>query len=155
MPLDPNDPEDFVDVTLRDSIRTSLIRTGVPFLMAFLGPLLVRLGFEIDDATLVNGLGVVIGFTYYAILRNLEPRWPWLGKFLGRAKPPVYDTLDGQLQTRLDQLAHMIRTDSINRRALLLPDEFKRGTSYPDAAPLPGALPGVPGPLHDPLNKDI
>lgn len=157
MPLDPNDPEDFVDVTLKTSLRTSLIRTFTPILVGFASLALLRLGFHIDDATLASSISSAISFLYYALIRKLETLHPAIGRFLGSATPPVYDTVDGQLQARLDQLAHMIRQDSINRRALLLPDAFKEGTSYPDAAPMyqPPPRPGVPGPLHDPLNKDI
>lgn len=155
MPLNPNDPEDFVDVTLRDSVRTSIIRTVTPILVGFLALAFLRLGIKLNDATLATAVSGAIGSGYYSALRYLEPRFPWLGKLLGRAKPQIYDTVDGQLQTRLDQLAALIRTDSINQRALLLPPAFKAGMSYPDAAPLPlPPTPTVVGPLHDPINSD-
>lgn len=146
---DPVDPdEDFVDVTLRDSIRTSIVRTVTPILVGFLALALLRLGIKLDDATLSTAISSLIAGLYYSALRYLEPRYPWLGKFLGKAKPPIYDTVDGQLQTRMDQLAHMIRQDNINRRSLLLPESFKGGTSYPDDAPL-FQPPTVPGILHE------
>lgn len=33
--------------------------------------------------------GLVVA-AYYAAVRALEMRWPWVGKFLGASKPPAY-----------------------------------------------------------------
>lgn len=77
---------------------TSLIRTGVPFLVAwalslkFVGPLLALFGWTSAAAQQRLDVGgvFVAGLAYYALARALERRWPRLGVLLGVPARPTY-----------------------------------------------------------------
>lgn len=81
--------------TIREALRHALIRTVLPFVVAFVALWLMRLGIgPIDNATLTSAVTVALGTVYYAVIKVLETRWPALGKLLGRAMPPLYgDTI--------------------------------------------------------------
>ena len=67
---------------------TSLVRTWVPIAVGALiswGVLPADLS---DSATLAFG-GLIMG-AYYAAVRVLEARFPWVGWLLGKAKTPTY-----------------------------------------------------------------
>ncbi len=66
---------------------TRFVRTVVPFIVAWF----VALGVDVDAAAIEEGLVAIIGALYYALVAWLEPRFPWIGWFLGIAKEPKYD----------------------------------------------------------------
>jgi hypothetical protein len=72
-------------------LALSLWRTCVPYIVAFLGVQVARLGLHIDNATVTSALTTGFGTGYYAVFRYLErsggTRWGW---FLGAARPPSY-----------------------------------------------------------------
>lgn len=80
----------------------SLLRTGVPYVVAWVAVQLARLGVEIDQAAVASWLTVAVGTVYYAGFRWLEthvsPRFGWL---LGIARPPQYTRPDGDLDQAL------------------------------------------------------
>lgn len=67
----------------------SLIRTWVPVVVGGFVTWLITLGVEIDSEALVAALVSILSGVYYALIRALEVRYPWLGVFLGynRATP--------------------------------------------------------------------
>lgn len=70
----------------------SLIRTWVPLGVAVLIAWLSSLGIHVSDDTrsaLVSGIGALVAALYYAAVRLLEQRWPWLGLLLGTTKAPT------------------------------------------------------------------
>lgn len=73
---------------------TSLIRTGVPTgIGALLAWMAAEAGIvlEADSSTaLTAGMVALIMGGYYALVRALESRWPWLGVLLGMPAAPSY-----------------------------------------------------------------
>ncbi len=72
----------------------SYIRTYVPIAVgALLSWLAVKYGIVVDDnisTEITVGLTAVVVAGYYGLVRALESRWPWFGKFLGSSKKPAY-----------------------------------------------------------------
>ncbi|WP_029135339.1 hypothetical protein [Nakamurella lactea] len=71
----------------------SLIRTWVPLAVAWLVGFLASLGIQVDSGTqaaLASAIGAIVAGAYYAAVRWAEQRWPWVGRFLGSTKQPVY-----------------------------------------------------------------
>lgn len=70
------------------------IRTWVPILVGVAVTWLAReLGIVIDEATetnLVIGIVGAVSAVYYALIRGLAEKWPWIGTLLGVNKAPVY-----------------------------------------------------------------
>lgn len=77
----------------------SLIRTAVPSAVgAVLSWALVNFGLSVDDDTkiaLITGLTGAIITIYYALVRALETKFPWVGSFLGAPKAPAYKGTPG------------------------------------------------------------
>jgi len=76
----------------------SLIRTWVPYLVAFVVGWLVSQG-VIDEETgteasaaISGGFVLLFGSAYYWLVRVLANRWPWFGYLLGVNKAPEYPT---------------------------------------------------------------
>jgi 4-hydroxybenzoate polyprenyltransferase len=75
----------------------SLIRTWVPIgIGALLSWLAVNWSVGVDEETsaqLVIGATALVTAVYYALVRALEKRWPWIGQVLlglGAAAKPKY-----------------------------------------------------------------
>lgn len=123
-------------MTLAESIRLSIVRTVTPVIAGVVALQLIRLGVDIDDATLATIIAAVLSSLYYAGARVLETRWPAAGRLLGRATPPIYAKFDGELQHHLDRVAQLIREENLRAREAAAVDHpsarFRRGTSYPD-----------------------
>ena len=68
----------------------SLIRTWVPMLVGLLVTWLLSLGVEFDSAALELALVSIVSGAYYALVRWLEQKWPWLGALLGHTAKPTY-----------------------------------------------------------------
>lgn len=73
---------------------TSLIRTGVPIGVGIVAAwMATKLGFVVDEESQANLVatftGAAIG-AYYAAVRWIETKVPWVGWFLGYAKKPKY-----------------------------------------------------------------
>lgn len=68
----------------------SLIRTWVPMGVGLLATWLLSLGIEFDSATLELALVSIISGAYYALVRWLESKIPWLGVLLGHKSTPSY-----------------------------------------------------------------
>ena len=69
------------------------IRTWVPIVVGALISFLVTLGLEINPETqtaLIIALTGLIQAVYYALVRALAEKWPWVGSFLGVNKAPEY-----------------------------------------------------------------
>lgn len=120
-------------MTVRESIRLSLIRTITPIVAGVVVLQFVRLGVDVDDATAATLVSAAISALYYAAARELETRWPRFGRLLGRATPPIYDTVDGELARHLDRVAELIRAENLRARD----EAFRAGTSYPDTPTTP------------------
>jgi hypothetical protein len=71
------------------NLLPSLIRTVVPWIVAFAGPALLQWG-GVSEAQLTTGATVVVGAVYYALVRVLEQYVPQLGWLLGYAAAPSY-----------------------------------------------------------------
>lgn len=76
---------------------TSIIRTVTAYLVGWLLSFSVvqAIGLTSEQLTwlvlvVLTGLSTLLGSVYYAALRLLEQRWPWLGWLLGRKGAPVY-----------------------------------------------------------------
>ncbi len=70
-----------------------LIRTVVPFLVAWLIAQLARLGLQLPAGTgeeLTASLVLVAGALYYAAVAWLERKYKWFGWLLGIARRPDY-----------------------------------------------------------------
>ncbi|MDX2849277.1 hypothetical protein PV342_12560 [Streptomyces sp. PA03-3a] len=74
------------------NLFVSLIRTGVPALVAWLVALAARYGLDLDAQAVSGVLTPLAAFCYYAVFRLAEqyvsPKFGWL---LGYARPPQYD----------------------------------------------------------------
>ena len=68
----------------------SLIRTWVPMLVGLLATWLLSLGIEFDSTALELALVSLISGVYYAAVRWLEGKVPWLGVLLGVKSEPTY-----------------------------------------------------------------
>ena len=74
----------------------SLIRTWVPYGVAFVIGYLVSLGVIDEDTSkeaanaISGGFVLIVGSLYYWIVRVLASRWPSLGILLGVNKAPSY-----------------------------------------------------------------
>jgi len=73
----------------------SLWRTAVPAgVAAALTWLAVHYGIVLDEDTsaqLAAGVTGLVLVVYYAVVRWLEQRWPWVGRLLGSTRQPVYE----------------------------------------------------------------
>lgn len=72
---------------------TSLVRTVVPLAVGWLAAWLAAHGVAVSAdaaASLEAGIVVSAAFAYYAGVRALESKWPWVGVLLGVASAPVY-----------------------------------------------------------------
>lgn len=69
----------------------SFVRTLVPVAVGQIAAYLATIGITLPDEV-VAAVTVVIGFiitaVYYAALRFLEQKWPWIGVLLGWAATP-------------------------------------------------------------------
>ena len=86
------------------SYVTSIIRTGVPYLVGFLVTWLIRQGWVSDSSVaqpLTELLTFVIGTAYYLVVRALETVVPGLGWLLGVPAQPVYGQSDATYQNTL------------------------------------------------------
>lgn len=75
------------------SIVPSLIRTYVPLAVGWVVAWVSTLGINVSDtarAALVGIIGTVAAGGYYALVRVLERRWPFLSVLLGSKVRPVY-----------------------------------------------------------------
>lgn len=72
----------------------SLIRTAVPAAVGLVLAWLAReCGIVLSDETSTELTLVVAGLAvgaYYAAVRALEVRWPWVGRLLGSRRQPTY-----------------------------------------------------------------
>jgi len=73
----------------------SLIRTWVPVAVGAVAAWLISLGLNLDPATsaaAITALTGVLTAGYYAIVRALETKFPWVGGlFLGHTAKPHYE----------------------------------------------------------------
>lgn len=70
-----------------------LVRTVVPFVVAWAFAQLARLGLHLPagtDEELTASLVLVVGSLYYAAVAWLERRYKWFGWLLGIARRPDY-----------------------------------------------------------------
>lgn len=76
------------------SLITSYIRTYMPIVVGGLVSWLVTLGVELDAETQAGLIVALTGLSqaaYYFIARQLERKWPVVGKvLLGSSKQPTY-----------------------------------------------------------------
>jgi len=72
----------------------SLIRTWVPILVGLVSGWALNQGIHIPADAQVAATGAIIAL-YYAVVRGLETRWPWVGWLLGQAKAPTYGGTPG------------------------------------------------------------
>ena len=74
----------------------SMIRTWVPYAVAFIVGWLVSLGVLDEEtgkeaaAAISGGFVLVFGSAYYWAIRLFSKKWPGLEYLLGYKKPPVY-----------------------------------------------------------------
>ena len=68
----------------------SLIRTVVPAAVAVAITWLANFGVEIDSTEAITFLTGLVISIYYAVVRALERRFPWVGWLLGMPRPPTY-----------------------------------------------------------------
>jgi len=68
----------------------SLIRTWVPMLVGLLATWLLTLGIEIDSMAIELALVSLFSGAYYALIRWLEGKFPWIGILLGAKRTPTY-----------------------------------------------------------------
>lgn len=71
----------------------SLIRTWVPIIVGAVASWLLARGLKLDAQTqagLIAGLTALLSGGYYAIVRGLETKFPWMGALLGHRATPVY-----------------------------------------------------------------
>lgn len=85
----PDDPWSGVRVKLYDIWR-SLVRTIVPIVAGAVASFAIRHGLNIKEAEVSAWLMPVVQGAWYSVPRLLEPRFPWMGWFLGLAKQPAY-----------------------------------------------------------------
>lgn len=71
--------------------HTSLIRTTVPLIVGFLLTQLLKLGVDIDKASLENLVQAGVTAVYYGVVRWAETHKPKAGVLLGVPKAPAYD----------------------------------------------------------------
>ena len=72
---------------------TSMIRTGVPYLVGGVISWLATKGFTLTEEQtiqLASALTFVFGFAYYFLVRLLESKWKWFGLLLGAPVRPTY-----------------------------------------------------------------
>lgn len=71
----------------------SLVRTFVPIAVGALCAWLTSLGVSLDPSVAIGATAMltgVFGGIYYALVRALEARFPFLGALLGHTAKPVY-----------------------------------------------------------------
>lgn len=73
-----------------EAIKNSIIRTLVPIIVGFLLTWVLRLGIDIDQATLTTVVQAVLTGLYYVVVRFIEQYKPKVGILLGKATPPSY-----------------------------------------------------------------
>lgn len=79
--------------TVGDALK-ALIRTVVPAIVGYLLALLAQLGLGLPPGTsqlLDLILTAVFTAAYYALIRWLQTRWPWIGWLLGYPTAPTYE----------------------------------------------------------------
>lgn len=64
-------------------IAISTIRVGVAALVGLALAYLAKLGLDIDVEVIKVAVDAVVVTGYYAVVRRLEDRFPWVGKLLG------------------------------------------------------------------------
>lgn len=78
-------------MTIRD-LLASFVRTLVPTVVGLVLAWLATANIDIDSQALTVVIdGVFIG-GYYALVRLLEQKFPWLGVLLGWKMQPTYET---------------------------------------------------------------
>lgn len=98
------------------STIVSLIRTYVPVAVGALVAWLITLGIQLDaeaQAGLITALTGALIAIYYAIVRALEKRWPWVGVLLGVPAEPLYDTRT-DWERQADEAAEASRVAALN-----------------------------------------
>lgn len=84
----------------------SLIRTAVPVAIGtVLASLASRAGIVLDadsSTQLVAATVALVVLAYYALVRALEARWPFLGVLLGKPAAPVYGLPPAQSESTAD-----------------------------------------------------
>lgn len=96
----------------------SLIRTWSPLVVGLVVSWLASFGVQLDgsaEAALAAGITALAGGLWYAGVRALESRWPWLGLLLGAAKAPVYPNVSSLTAWRAQRRA--VRTMNRSRHA--------------------------------------
>jgi hypothetical protein len=71
----------------------SFIRTYAPMVVGLLVTLLGNAGIVLPAGAaegLAELVGCLAGMVYYAVVRWLEAKWPWLGFLLGWDQAPIY-----------------------------------------------------------------
>lgn len=72
---------------------TNLIRTYVPYLVAWIVGGLASIGIEVTDdqrLMLVGLIGTVAAALYHLAAHALEQRYPWASRLLGSRSQPLY-----------------------------------------------------------------
>lgn len=72
---------------------SSLIRTYVPLAVGSVVTWLASVGIILPEeasSALAATLGGLAAAVYYAAVRLLEKKFPWVGNFIGKASAPVY-----------------------------------------------------------------
>lgn len=72
-------------------LLTSIIRTLVPAIVAWLLAAAARVGLDVPADQLTGVIEAVVLGGYYAVVRAAEQRWPAVGWLLGLPRPPAYD----------------------------------------------------------------
>lgn len=75
-------------------LELSLRRTLTPMLVGVLVAKAARAGFDIPAEALSGVLEGIFAGLYYAVVRVLEQRAPWVGVFLGAMTQPLYPSVD-------------------------------------------------------------
>jgi len=83
------DDGELVTSSYRD-LELSLRRTFVPIVVGVLVAKAARAGFDIPAEALAGVLEGVFAGIYYATVRVLEMRAPWVGVLLGAMTQPLY-----------------------------------------------------------------
>lgn len=73
----------------------SVIRTIVPVIVGLILTQLLRLGFDIDEASLTAVLNGLLISAYYVLVRWVGERYPAAEWLLGSPKTPAYDSEQG------------------------------------------------------------
>ncbi len=77
------------------ALYNSIIRTGVPIVVASAATYGAKVGLDVDSAALSAVLGGLVGSGYYTVARLLETRYPKLTWLLGSSTQPTTYSYDG------------------------------------------------------------